>query len=271
MNGISVDFEGEIDRLNEEIEKAKQNNRDSKSIAITQDIINIAKEKVKNRLTVNYDFAKRFDYITTGILTSKTQCKENRNVLINIIRIFQKTINDIYEEPGSVEMILDLIANKLFQCTISKAEQNIIYDLLDKGSFYDRDLIVDKKLWQETINRRIMVERKEEKKKQKEDLINKSFKKYVNNHLAIKAKADGSRLKEIFIEHKIGKPKRNFLVVTLIIYILFAIIYCGVIICFTSQSERTPILISTIPPIIFSFILFLLQRYGMDNKQPKYD
>jgi hypothetical protein len=272
VRGTHGNIKSEIAGYGEEIEKLKDLSKDTNNqrvVAITTDIISIAKAEVNDRLSVNFSFAgerSEFNYITTGILTSKSCCDKYPDILIEIIKIFKTTINELYREEGTVRMVLNEIAKEAFNCTITEEEHKVIYRLFSRGNFYDKDLIVSEKLWKNSVALQTDVHFgfmfvTEDERQKREQLKKDSFIEYVDNSFALKANTfPGIRI--FFAKHKVKKRTTKSFITILIIYVLFAVVFWFLSNKVFKMNNSAEILIGS---IIIPAILALFQKFGIDN------
>ncbi|MDR1582821.1 MAG: hypothetical protein LBS55_06115 [Prevotellaceae bacterium] len=265
-HGINGGIQFEIADNKEEIEKLSPKSNNAK-VALTTDVISIARAEVNGSLKVNFNFSGKkngFNYITTGILTSKNCCDKYPDILIDIIKVFKKTINDLYMEEGTVKMILE-IANEVFGRNITEEEHKIIYKLFNGGRFYDKDFIISKTLWENAVALQMEVhysmyvtkEEKQEKKRLKKD----SFAKYVDNRFAYKANTF-PWIRIFLAKHNIKKRTTKTFIAILFLYVLLVGAFIGLGYFVLNLHYVIGISLSS---IIIPVILCLIQKFGVDN------
>lgn len=146
--GVQVAFGKEI----EELEKYNGHG-DEKALAISADIVAIAKGTTKSDLKINYRFSKTDDYLTTGILATKTCCDKHEKILSRIIEGIQKSILLIYSSTKLAEKICETISKKpeFNQTSIDGKVIAKIIELIREDKFYPADLNISRKGWTESI------------------------------------------------------------------------------------------------------------------------
>jgi hypothetical protein len=265
----TADYGQEINKLQELYGEHKR------VVAITTDIISIAKAEANDGLKVNFSFAgnkSEFEYITTGILTSKKCCDNYPDILVGIIRIFRRAINDLLMERGTVRLVLNEIINDVLNVhNITKEEHEIIYRLFTNGSFYDRDLIISEELWKNTA--RIQVEVypggfiTPKEKQEKAEIID-SFSKYVDNRFAIKANENFGWIRAFFSKHKIKKLNKASLTIVLVAYFLLAVAFpCVNNVFLNYMFDIKEVVYIEITGIILPVFSFVIQKFGIDAKR----
>lgn len=183
LNSDAVDFGTEIDVL--EIEE-----EDCKKIAITADIVSVAKgiSRDNNPLSINYRFSKPGeDHLTTGILTTVKCCEQYPEILNKIIEGIQKAILIIYSSNKVAEEICEAIAQRPeFNTALidTKAILKII-DLINEDKFYPGDLNISEEGWRESLTALAKTHQWDDKTEK--EILNTSFFKYVNNSFVISA------------------------------------------------------------------------------------
>lgn len=183
LNSEAVDFGTEIAVL--EIEE-----EDCKKLAITADIVSVAKgiSRTTNPLSINYRFSKpNEDHFTTGILTTVKCCAEHREILNKIIEGVQKAILIIYSSNKVAEGICDTISKKpeFNAASINRKAISKIIELINEDKFYPADLNISEKGWRESLT--ALAKTHQWDSKTEEELLNTSFIKYVDNSFVLSA------------------------------------------------------------------------------------
>jgi hypothetical protein len=202
VKGKEVNFGEEIDVLENPDETEKQ-------LAITADIVKIAKGLVKsdNPLKIHYHFSKSTEdefkgFITTGIITTKKCCEQYGDQLSKIIEGIQKSILMLYSSEKVAQLVCEKISAKQ-NISLQVAEIKKIIELIKNEEFYPADLNINREDWNKAVRARADI-----RLWKNEDKINTSFDKYVDNRFV--HNAEKSLAKQLGINDETFEFEKGF-------------------------------------------------------------
>lgn len=177
-----VAFGEEIQLLCKEIEPSTTN---KKCVAITADIVSLARAKSNSKIYINYRFSDEGRYITTGIITSNKCIDQNSNILSKIIEGIQKSISMLYSSDKIAKEICTKVSKKEVFNSVELNEKEIeeIVQLVNKERFYPADLNVSKDCWNLALKALVKTEQWEDN--EQKSLLENSFDIYIDNRFVL--------------------------------------------------------------------------------------
>jgi hypothetical protein len=111
---IPVEFETEIPELIKINTAKKENRTEQSAIAITADIATLAQKTMGKdpALHINHYFSRSGDFLTTGIITTKSACDKYPDLITKIIEAIQKSIAILYSSEKTARKVCAVIADK---------------------------------------------------------------------------------------------------------------------------------------------------------------
>lgn len=179
-----VFFRDEWDKLS----KFNDGKNGNKAIAITADIVNLAKGMQlgdEKKIIIKYRFSNEGAFLTTGIITTKAVCEGYPEELSKFVESIQKSISILYSSTKTAERICqDIVDQGTIKENISKGDIDEIIKLINTEKFYPSVLYISKKCWK---NAMLAFAQSENWNKTDLNKNKQSFSKYVDNQFVRKS------------------------------------------------------------------------------------